>query len=98
MSHQKGYVDPDYLDTVARAVSDYMQRTYELMGTQPGHVVGVDSDASMVAEADKRAEEAGVTAWVEHRRADATALPFEARSFDAVRSERVFQHLQDSRL
>ena len=58
-----------------------------------GEVVGVDYDAAMVAEADQRAQQAGVDGWVQHRVADATDLPFEAEMFDACRSERVFQHL-----
>lgn len=55
-----------------------------------GRVWGVDYDAAMVAEADRRAENAGVSAWVKHRQADASALPWEANEFDACRSERLF--------
>ncbi len=58
-----------------------------------GQVVGVDHDPAMIAAADQRAEQAGVGARVTHRRADATALPFDAATFDACRSERLFQHL-----
>lgn len=58
-----------------------------------GQVYGMDYDAAMVAEADNRAENFGVGAWVKHRQAEATALPFEADAFDACRSERLFQHL-----
>jgi ubiquinone/menaquinone biosynthesis C-methylase UbiE len=58
-----------------------------------GQVTGVDYDAAMVAEAQTRAREAGVSAWVRHEQADATSLPFAAGSFDACRSERLFQHL-----
>jgi ubiquinone/menaquinone biosynthesis C-methylase UbiE len=58
-------------------------------------VVGVDYDEAMIAEADQRAQEAGVTDWVAHRHADATALPFDPDTFDAARSERLFQHLPD---
>jgi len=60
-----------------------------------GQVVGVDYDAEMIAEADQRAQKAGVSACVKHERADATALPFESNYFDACRSERTFQHLLD---
>jgi SAM-dependent methyltransferase len=49
----------------------------------------------MVAEAARRAGEAGVDGWTEHRVADAAALPFPSGAFDAVRAERVFQHLPD---
>jgi ubiquinone/menaquinone biosynthesis C-methylase UbiE len=58
-----------------------------------GRVVGVDADAAMIAEADRRAEQAGCRAWCFHQQADATALPLETGAFDACRSERLFQHL-----
>jgi ubiquinone/menaquinone biosynthesis C-methylase UbiE len=58
-----------------------------------GEVAGIDYDEAMVAEADQRAEKAGVKTWVRHKRADASALPFESEYFDACRSERLFQHL-----
>jgi ubiquinone/menaquinone biosynthesis C-methylase UbiE len=60
-----------------------------------GQVIGVDYDADMIAEAEKRAREAEVSAWVIHKHADAIALPFESDYFDACRSERSFQHLHD---
>jgi ubiquinone/menaquinone biosynthesis C-methylase UbiE len=61
-----------------------------------GRVVGIDHDAEMIAEAEKRAQQqAGVTARVTHECADATALPFGAELFDACRCERLFEHLHD---
>nr|MBI2905043.1 methyltransferase domain-containing protein [Chloroflexota bacterium] len=60
-----------------------------------GRVVGVDTDAAMLAEADRHAAREGVSAWTEHRHADAAALPFDSNLFDACRSERLFQHLQN---
>lgn len=60
-----------------------------------GRVIGVDHDAAMLAEADARAREARVSGWVRHVHADSAALPFASGSFDAVRSERLFQHLRD---
>ncbi len=60
-----------------------------------GSVVGVDADADMVAEAQRRAEQAGCSAWCTHQQADATDLPWEAGTFDACRSERLFQHLHN---
>ena len=60
-----------------------------------GEVHGVDYDAAMVAQAKARAETGGVSAWVSHHHANATALPWPAGYFDASRSERVFQHLLD---
>lgn len=58
-----------------------------------GRVVGVDADAAMIAEAERRAEQAGCSAWCSHQQADATTLPLETGVFDACRSERLFQHL-----
>ena len=60
-----------------------------------GHVAGVDYDPAMVAAADARAAEAGVSSWVDHQVADATSLPFADASFDACRAERMLQHLTD---
>ena len=60
-----------------------------------GQVFGVDHDPEMVAEAERRAQEAGVAAWVEHRLADSAALPFESGAFDSCRSERLLQHLPE---
>jgi SAM-dependent methyltransferase len=64
----------------------------QLVG-EGGQIVGIDHDEAMIAEADQRAEQAGVTAWVKHRHADAMILPFEANYFNSSRSERLFQHL-----
>ena len=60
-----------------------------------GQVVGVDHDPAMIAEANRRAELAGVSSSVEHKQADAASLPFEPGEFDASRSERLFQHLHN---
>jgi SAM-dependent methyltransferase len=60
-----------------------------------GIVIGIDQDPAMVAEADKKAEEAGVNTWVEHTQGDAASLPFGEGIFSACRSERLFQHLAD---
>jgi ubiquinone/menaquinone biosynthesis C-methylase UbiE len=75
------------VDTIALA---------ELIGPS-GSVDGVDADPAMVAAAEHRAAAAGVHDRVHHRVADALALPFDANTFDAVRSERLFQHLSDPR-
>jgi SAM-dependent methyltransferase len=58
-----------------------------------GFVHGIDRDAEMVAEADSRAVEAGVSGRVEHRAGDAYALPWADATFDAARCERLFLHL-----
>jgi SAM-dependent methyltransferase len=73
------------LDTVALA---------HLVGPQ-GRIEGVDRDPEMLAAADAYAQAAGVSDWVTHRAADAAALPFANDSFDACRSERLFQHLRE---
>jgi len=58
-----------------------------------GRVVGVDFDESLLRVARARVKELGLRN-VEHRRAQLPRLPFRANTFDAVRSERVFQHLE----
>ncbi len=72
------------IDTVALA---------RLVGPQ-GSVVGVDSDKSMIAEADRSAGKEGVDAWVSHKQGNSDALPYKSDTFDSCRSERLFQHLQ----
>ncbi len=47
-----------------------------------GRVVGVDSDATMIAEADRRAEQAGCSAWCRHQQGGAMALPLETGAFE----------------
>ena len=61
-----------------------------------GLVVGVDYDEALVAEANRRAVAAGVAAWTQHVVSDASLLPYPSNTFDACRSERVFQHVTDS--
>jgi len=73
------------IDTIALA---------ELVGPT-GHVVGVDVDAAMIVEANRRAEQAGCCAWCPHLQGDATALPLETGAFDSCRSERLFQHVHN---
>lgn len=58
-----------------------------------GQVWGIDSDAAMIAEACVLAASQGMDAQVLHRVADATALPFAAGEFQAVRAERLLQVL-----
>ncbi|HYH82113.1 MAG TPA: methyltransferase domain-containing protein [Longimicrobium sp.] len=65
----------------------------ELVGPA-GFVHGIDRDAEMVAEAERRAAEAGLAGRVEHRAGDACALPWDDAAFDAVRCERLFLHLE----
>jgi SAM-dependent methyltransferase len=58
-----------------------------------GRVVGIDPSTAMIAAARTAAAAAG--APVELRVASIYELPFADASFDAVRAERVFQHLDD---
>ena len=58
-----------------------------------GKVSGVDADAAMVAEASRRAKAAGLSACVQHRVGNAMAVSFADGTFDACRSERLFQHI-----
>lgn len=58
-----------------------------------GKVGGLDYDDEMIASANQRALEEGVSGWVKHQQGNATSLPFNDATFDSCRSERVFQHL-----
>jgi ubiquinone/menaquinone biosynthesis C-methylase UbiE len=60
-----------------------------------GLVVGVDNSAVMLAEARRRSE--GLNLPVEYCLADAGYLSFANDSFNACRSDRTFQHLEDPR-
>ena len=60
-----------------------------------GRVAGVDYDPNMIVEADRAAVIAGVAERINHHHADGSVVPFPDNSFDACRSERVFQHLED---
>lgn len=73
------------LGEVARALAD-------IVGPA-GNAVGVDLDAEYLALAKTRT--ANVVASVHFQHADLTALPFDDDGFDAIYSERVFQHLHD---
>src|SRR5262249_3539180 len=66
----------------------------ELVG-ESGSVDGADTAPATVAEAERRASVAGIHGRVHYHVADALALPFNAHAFDAVRCERVFQHLSE---
>jgi ubiquinone/menaquinone biosynthesis C-methylase UbiE len=64
----------------------------ELVGST-GRAIGVEPNGRMRAVADERARAAGsIGEFVD---GDATRLPFDDNSVDVVRSERVFQHLDD---
>lgn len=57
-----------------------------------GKVYGVDYDADMVKLANQKAADRGLN-QLKHLQSLSTDLPFADHSFDAVRSERLFQHL-----
>ncbi|MFQ6393923.1 methyltransferase domain-containing protein [Nocardia sp. KC 131] len=58
-----------------------------------GEAVGIDPNSDMVALAERRAAEAGSTA--RYVGGSIYALPFPDGHFDAIRCERVYQHLDD---
>ena len=58
-----------------------------------GLVTGIDSSATMIAEAQRRAEGHGLP--VEFRVGDIYALDYPDASVDGCRADRVFQHLED---
>ncbi len=60
-----------------------------------GRVTGVDIDAEMVAKASAASAAAGMDGYVDHHVVDAHRLPFDDGTFDAVRSDRVFQHVDE---
>jgi class 3 adenylate cyclase/ubiquinone/menaquinone biosynthesis C-methylase UbiE len=62
-----------------------------------GRAVGVDRSETMVAEARRRAADAGI-GGVEFVHGDATALDLPDATFDAARSDRVFQYLLEPQL
>jgi SAM-dependent methyltransferase len=66
----------------------------QLTGAE-GRVDGVDTDAALLAAANRRAVEAGVSDRVRHWQEDAMNLPFADGEFDSSRSERLFQHLAE---
>ena len=58
-----------------------------------GFVFGVDMDQTMVVAANKAAVEAGVGSYTQHQVGDATKLPIDSGSVDALFCERVLQHI-----
>ena len=59
-----------------------------------GRAIGVDASEAMVAEARRRAAEAGEAA-VEFLRSDVRSLALPADAVDGCRAERVLQHVED---
>ncbi len=75
---------------VGCGTGDDLRKLADMVGPT-GRVVGVDSSETMVREARARTE--GLP--VECRVGDAHHLEFAANTFDACRSELVFQHLEE---
>ena len=82
-----------YLERLARVVAPLRQRAIELAPrvAPGGRIVGIDVSRELIERARAAAIAAG--ADVEFRVANVTDLPFPDATFDAARSERVFQHL-----
>ncbi|WP_299771666.1 methyltransferase domain-containing protein [uncultured Pseudoteredinibacter sp.] len=59
------------------------------------NIVGVDFDKDMIEQADKLAEQKECSDRTRHQHANSYDLPFEDNSFDAVRAERLFMHLEE---
>ncbi len=66
----------------------------DLVGAS-GMVCGVDYDAAMIVEAQRRASIDGVDQRVSYHQANAAALPWPDGYFDASRSDRVLQRMLD---
>ncbi|MEN9359813.1 MAG: hypothetical protein RL095_1348 [Verrucomicrobiota bacterium] len=60
-----------------------------------GRIFGVDHDPEMISLAEIRRLDSELAGQVEHHGIDGGRLPFEDGCIDAVRCERVFQHLRD---
>jgi len=75
---------------VGCAAGDDVRMLAELVGPA-GHVEGVDVSRAMVRIAAER----GLPPNARIREGHATELPFPNETFDAVRAERVFQHLPE---
>src|SRR5690348_5078154 len=73
---------------------DHTRALAKIVGPS-GHDTGIDIDPAMIEQASAAARESGIDAYDEHRAVDGHALPFADGSFDTVRSERVFQHVDD---
>lgn len=74
--------------------SGYDFNTLAQMVGETGKVVGVDSSKKMLAEAQKRCQEFGLSV-VQLTHADLHTLPFSADAFDGCRVDRVLQHVEN---
>ncbi len=75
---------------VGCGTGDDVRAMAKIVGSS-GRAVGIDNSEVMIAEAKKRSLDPALP--VEFRTATASDLPFQNGSFDATRSERLFQRL-----
>jgi ubiquinone/menaquinone biosynthesis C-methylase UbiE len=68
----------------------------QLVGKE-GLVIGIDYDESLIHNAYDRVRKAGVAAWTRHVVGHALAIPLSSDFFDISRSDRLFQHVKNSR-
>jgi ubiquinone/menaquinone biosynthesis C-methylase UbiE len=87
-----GLREGDRVLEVGCGTGEDTQALAAIVGTT-GRAVGVDSSETMIAEARSRARECGLP--VEFQVGDAHRLEFADDTFDAVRVERTFMHLDD---
>ena len=80
----------DRILDVGCGLGDDVRALCDVVGPE-GDVVGFDASAVMIAEAKRRTSH-GRARFV---RGDAASMPFPANAFDAVRVERVLQHVAD---
>ncbi len=81
------------LDVGCGTGADVIDLAERLKASGTARVVGVDRSRDLVTEARSRADAADLSVSVEFRTADATDLDFPDATFDAVRTDRVLQHL-----
>lgn len=81
----------DHVLDIGCGAGDDVRSLARLVGA--GRATGVDSSATMIAEAWKRSEGTGLP--VSFFQGDAHCLDLPDESIDACRAERVFQHLDD---
>lgn len=86
--------ESDHVLDVGCGTGDDAPEIAQLVGNS-GLVVGIDSSDAMITDARKRVE--GLELPVEFTVGDAHWLEFEDNTFDACRSDRVFQHIDDPR-
>lgn len=82
----------DQILDVGCGIGEDVRALAQLVGPT-GRVIGIDTSATLVAEAQKRTEDPSLP--VEFHVGDATHLDFPSDTFDGCRADRVFQHLAD---